>query len=100
MCSTSIEKYLAAKTDYDATTIDVDEIQYPSISVCRKYAMDNIDAFPKLLTNDSLTSKKKLVFENIWGKDDVFHFVSHPGIFGLKCPCLTTNEGTDPGKPC
>ena len=100
MCSTSIEKYLAAKTDYDATTIDVDEIQYPSISVCRKYAMDNIDAFPKLLTNDSLTSKKKLVLENIWGIDDVFHFVSHPGIFGLKCPCLTTNEGTDPGKPC
>ena len=68
MCSTSIQKYLAGKTYFDATTVDVDEIQYPSISVCRKYAMDNIDAFAKLLTNDSLTSKKKPCYGKHLGK--------------------------------
>ena len=73
MCSTSIEKYLAGKTYFDATTVDVDEIQYPSISVCRKYAMDNIDAFPKLLTNDSLISKKKLVLEKFREKRMFFN---------------------------
>ena len=55
---------------------------------------------PKLFENGSLAYKKKLAMENIWSKSEVFHFVSHPGMFGMAYPCVTTNDGSDPGKPC
>ena len=99
MFSCSIKKWFSARTGYDSSVIDVENIQYPSISVCKNYALNRVDILPKLFANGTLSYKKKLAMDNIWEKSEVFHFVSHPGMFGMTFPCLT-DDGTDPGKPC
>ena len=97
----SIEKYLQGRTKYVSHVDDAEQVQYPSISVCPKYTFKEATVTTDLMsTNMSLNEKKRLALENIWKKEEVFHFLSHPGIRGLRFPCVTRNDGTDPGKPC
>ena len=97
----SIMKYMKGATKYESKFVDDDKVQYPSLSVCPKYTFKKTSVTRTLLiTNESISQKINLVRENIWKKDDVFSFVNHPGIFGQGYPCVTLNDGTDPGKPC
>ena len=97
----SIGKYLLGSTKYSPIVKTVDKVQYPSISVCPKFTFKEATATTELLSNNmSLDEKKSLALEKSWKKGEVFHFVSHPGIRGLNFPCVTLNDGTDPGKPC
>ena len=98
--SRSVRKWFNSRTDYGITRVDVDKIQFPSISVCTKLTLKDKEVTPRLFGNASLTEKKKLALDNIWRKNEVFQFVSHPGIFGMTYPCVTFNDGVDPGKPC
>ena len=98
--SLSIRKWFQSRTDYRSTIVDVEKIQYPTISVCTKFTFKDKTVMPKLFENVSLVDKKKLALDNIWKKEEVFNFVSHPGMFGMTYPCVTSNDGTDLGKPC
>ena len=98
--SQSIQKYIRGETSYRSDYVDIEKIQYPSISVCKKYTFEGTITSKNLFTNISLADKKKIALDNIWNKSEVFHFVNHPGMFRMTYPCLTTNDGTDPGKPC
>ena len=98
--SLSIRKWFLGRTKYVSNVVDVEKIQYPSMSICKRVTFNGKEILPKLFENGSLAYKKKLAMENIWSKSEVFHFVSHPGMFGMAYPCVTTNDGSDPGKPC
>ena len=98
--SISIEKYLKRSTIFHTTVEEEEEVKYPSISVCAKYMSKHGSIAKQLDSNKSLTEKKMLVLNSVWNKSEVFHFVSHPGMLGLRYPCVTSNDGTDPGKPC
>ena len=96
----SIEKWHSGRTSFASNVIEVERILYPSITVCKKYALNSNEVMSKLFADVSLEEKKKLVLENMWNITDVFHFMNHPGMFGLVFPCVTADDGTDPGKPC
>ena len=98
--SLSIQKYLKRSTILQSTLVEEEEVQYPSISVCTKYMFKNGPIAKQLFSNKSLTEKKMLVLNSVWNKSEVFNFVNHPGMLGLRYPCVTSNDGTDPGKPC
>ena len=98
--SISLAKWFNSRTAVDRLVIDIENIQYPSISVCKSFAANSPDILPRLFENGSLDMKKKIAMNNIWKKNEVFHFLSHPGMFGMEFPCVTTIDGTDPGKPC
>jgi hypothetical protein len=98
--SKSIQKYIKRSTILQSTLDEKEEIQYPSISVCTKYMFKHGSISKQLNSNKSLNEKKMLVLNSVWNKSEVFHFVNHPGMLGLKYPCVTSNDGTDPGKPC
>ena len=97
----SIVKYMKSATKSESEFVEDDIVQFPSLSVCPKYTFKETSVTRKLLiSNESVGQKINLVRENIWKKDDVFYFVNHPGIFGPGFPCVTLNDGTDPGNPC
>ena len=98
--SKSVRKWFNSRTDYGITRVDVDKIQFPSISVCSKFTLKDKEVTPTLFGIATPTEKKQLALDNIWRKNEVFQFVSHPGIFGMTYPCVTSNDGLDPGKPC
>ena len=102
--SKSVIKLLRGDTVYVTNMEDATFIQYPSISVCTKYT-SKILSYPiadtnKLYTNKSLNENKELISESIWNKSEVFYFVNHPSMLGMRFPCITINDGDDPGKPC
>ena len=98
--SVSIMKYLRGRTIYHSNLKDAVQIQYPSISVCTKYTFKNGQITKRLFSNSSLTKKKMIVLNSLWNKTEVFHFVNHPDMFDMRYPCVTRNDGSDPGKPC
>ena len=74
--------------------------QHPSISICPKYMFKKVPFMKQLFSNASNAAKKILVDQNRWTKQEVFYFVNHPGMLDLRYPCVTVNDGADPGKPC
>ena len=98
--SKSIEKYLNKSKIFHSTIDPEDEVQYPSISVCPKYMSKHGTIANQIFSNKSLTEKKMHVLNSVWNMTEVFHFVNHPGMLGLRYPCVTKNDGGDPGKPC
>ena len=98
--SISILKYHSGRTLYQSNLKEALEIQYPSISVCTKYTFKHGQLTTQLFSNISLTEKKMLVLNSIWNKTEVFHFVNHPDMFDMRYPCVSRNDGSDPGKPC
>ena len=97
--SNSLIRYYSGVTVKITNLKDATDIQYPSISVCTKYTSKKV-ILSNLFSNESLSYKKKLIYESIWNKSEVFYFVNHPGMLGMKFPCVTINDGDDPGKPC
>ena len=99
--SQSVIRFFDGRTTYYSSVVDVEQVQYPSISVCSKNTFRENNVTDVLLsTNVSFNDKKMLALETIWKKSEVFYFVSHPGISGMRYPCVTLNDGTDHGKPC
>ena len=80
---------------------EVSKVQYPSVSVCKKYTFDNyIDHMFKSdseLTLDEVIDNAR---NNSWDIERLFYFFTHPGMLGLSFPCTTILGGTSPGKPC
>ena len=104
--SMCVIKLLRHDTVYITNLEDATYIQYPSISVCTRYTSkiackrrEDCTA-PVLYSNKSLNENKKIISESIWNKSEVFYFVNHPGMLGMRFPCVTMNDGDDPGKPC
>ena len=96
----STQKYLERSTTYHSTLKDAEKVEYPSISVCAEYTYKNGSIARKLFCNKSLTETKALVLNSVWNKGQIFNFVSHPDMFGFRYPCVSINDGSDPGKPC
>ena len=97
----SINKYMKGTTKFETNFVESKELLYPSVSVCPKYTFKSPTVNRAIFKeNKSLEEQKMFVMGKIWKKDEVFHFVNHPGIFGLSFPCVTLIDGTDPGKPC
>ena len=103
--SQSVIKVLSGDIMYTTNLKDSTFIQYPSISVCTKYTSREIvshteGAKAHLYSNKSLIENKKSISESIWNKSEVFYFVNHPDMLGMRFPCVTMNDGDDPGMPC
>ena len=100
-CSLSLINLQSKKTGVDEDIVDITEIMYPSVTVCKKYTFEN-----KITGNVikdarlSIEEKKKMAIENIWDISKVFYFVSHPNMMNMTFPCLTKISGGDPAKPC
>ena len=77
------------------------EVQYPSVSVCKKYTFD--DYIDNIFNNDSNLTLAEVIETartNSWDVERLFYFLTHPGMLGLTFPCTTVLGGTSPGKPC
>ena len=100
--SQSVIKVLNGDIMYTTNLKDESYIQYPSISVCTKYTsrekVSQTEAH--LYSNKSLNENKKLISKSIWNKSEVFYFVNHPDMLGMRFPCVTMDDGDDPGMPC
>ena len=100
-CFWSFQNLLDNKTGTDEKIIDGEKILYPSITVCKKYTFDYPEIGDLILNKTaSLEEKKKEALKNVWSREKLFYFVSHPTMMNLTFPCTTTDDGTDPGKPC
>jgi len=95
----SWEKWKEEKTSITEAVVHVEEILYPSISFCKRYTYDDfIDE--ELLNSSTFEAVLSLVSSKVWPRDRVVQLLSHPGMLNLTFPCVTNQDGTDPGKPC
>ena len=98
--SRSVNKYFNRNTVMVSNLEAAETFQYPSVSICPTYTSKNGSIANFLFSNASLIDKKKKIFESIWNRSEVFYFVNHPDMFGMRFPCVTIHDGNDPGKPC
>ena len=83
----SIKKFMKGTTKFETSFVESKELLYPSVSVCPKYTFKSTTVNREILDqNKSLEEQKNFVMEKIWKKEEVFYFVNHPGIFGLRFP--------------
>ena len=82
-------------------------ILYPSISICKKYAITDLNM--NVLKNVKEIAKEDSdvpdivclnVTNSIQTLDEQLFFFTHPGVKNLTFPCTTTLGATTPGKPC
>ena len=79
---------------------------YPSISICKKYAITNgLDVLynvKSMAKNESDVPDivNSNVTNSIQTLDEQLFFFTHPGVKNLTFPCTTTLGATTPGKPC
>ena len=96
----SFQRFLRQDKSVFVTFSDIEKVQYPSITICKRRAFDEqIDA----LVHDDATKPEeieKAMKDNVTKKEDIFYFVSHPNMTESEHPCLTTGNSLDPGKPC
>ena len=96
----SFMKYNRDEKSVYITFSEVEKVQYPSVTVCKKRAFDmKIDN----LVHDDKTPIEDIevaVKETVTKKKDIFYFVSQPNMTNSKHPCMTTKNSLDPGKPC
>ena len=88
-----------ARTSVVESVVPVDTLLYPSLSVCKRYTYDTF-LDPLLLNSSSLEEARGVVEGRVWGREQVVRFLGHPSILNLTFPCMTNQDGTDPGKPC
>ena len=93
-------KYLE-KTTIESTIKKYDDsILFPSITVCQKYFM-GLHETEIYNASMSIEDKVDILHTNIWKRNEVFHYFSHPNMFNMSYPCTTLDgSGTSPGKPC
>ena len=87
------------RTSVVDSVLPVDSILYPSLSICKRYTYDTF-LDPLLLNSSSLEEARGVVEGRVWGREQVVRFLGHPSILNLTYPCVTSQDGTDPGKPC
>ena len=75
-------------------------IQYPSISICKKYSIDGNPDFLGRDTFDISRIKEELQEYYTYDLEDTLYFFTHPGVMNLTFPCTTVLGGMDPAKPC
>ena len=79
---------------------------YPSISICKKYAITNhlnvLKNVKEMAKDDSDVPYivRSNVSNSIQSLDEQLYFFTHPGVKNLTFPCTTTLGATSPGKPC
>ena len=78
--------------------IDVNQIQYPSVSVCVQNTFKK--SLDGILFNRTLIKAENLAKENVWKRNETFYFVNHPTVKTNGYPCFTTRDSVDQGKPC
>ena len=86
------------KHKYELNFKEVEQIQYPSISICKKYGIEG----GSILYDESFDINR--VVETYRNKtqslNEQIYFFTHPGIMNLTFPCTTILGGTTPGRPC
>ena len=81
-------------------------ILYPSISICKRYAitkkLDVLKNVKEMAHNDSEVADivRSNVTNSVQPLDEQIFFFTHPGVRNLIYPCTTTAGGPTPGKPC
>ena len=98
-CQNSYKKFRSNRKSSETRTIEVEELQYPSISVCVQNALKK---YVDISQQSRLTfaKTKELVEQNIWKRNETFFFVNQPTVKSKGYPCMTTKDSSDPGKPC
>ena len=80
--------------------LDVQHLDYPSVSVCPEYALkeyidEEIDD-----PNLDMDTKEMLMKTNVWWMNETFYFVNQKTSENGGFPCFTTSSSSDPGRPC
>jgi hypothetical protein len=93
-------KWKEEKTSLLESSLHVTHLLYPSVSFCKRYTYNSfLDG--DLLNSSSLEEAKRLVKANVSPLEQVVTFLTHPGMRdNMTFPCITNQDGTDPGKPC
>ena len=101
MMMISIGNQLSGKTWMNDEVVDMDQVLYPSVSVCQNYPYEDGGKLSTVLKNISISTegKIKIARENVRNADQLFYFVNHPGMRIKPFPC-TVHGGTDKGAPC
>ena len=96
----AILKYSEKKTIASTYFTDDGFILFPSITVCKKYLMGP-NAIQLGNISMPIEAKVDRLHRNIWRRNEVFYFFSHPNMYNLSFPCTSVEgRGTTPGKPC
>ena len=120
----SVQRYLDKKTNFDNTrevpnTIfdilliifkkkqEEEFLLYPSISVCKKYSIEQENLFVANISgvgNETDISRVVGSIENQYkeglGLEKQIFFFTQPGAMNMTYPCTTTHGGSSPGRPC
>ena len=83
---------------------DEASILYPSITICKKYSIEDVDIFSNLnnKSNDEDISEPAIsaMKNHLPTLDEHLFFFTQPGVMNLTFPCTTTLGGSTPGRPC
>lgn len=96
----SVSRYWQDEKSVYITFREVEQVQYPSLTVCKRQAFDV--SLDDMVHGNNATAEQigVAILSNITRKEDIFYFVSHPNMTGEEHPCLTTADSMDHGKPC
>lgn len=94
--SMSVNRALRGTTILDTKTKEVEEIQYPALTICRKYPFLYKNVSYIFLVNETIGTEEKVevVKKHSWSRTNLVYFMGDSSF-----PCLT-HSGTDPGRPC
>ena len=83
---------------------DEASILYPSITICKKYSIEDVEIFSNLnnKSNDEDISELAIsaMKNHLPTLDEQLFFFTQPGVMNLTFPCTTTLGGPTPGRPC
>ena len=100
MMMISIGNQLSGKTWKNYEVLDIDQVLYPSVSVCQKYPYEDGVKLNHILKDMSgnISSQDKInkAVENVRNVDKLFYFVHHSGMKTKPFPC-TVHGGTAKG---
>ena len=90
----SYTKFRSRRKSSETRIIEVEELQYPSISVCVQNAFKK---YVDISQQSKLTfwKTRELVEQNVWKRNETFFFVNHPTVKSKGYPCMTTKESRE-----
>ena len=99
VCPKSWAKFRSGRESSDIRQIDIQEVQYPSVSVCVENALKSVVDITHQ-SNLSFDETSYLVKKSVWKRNETFFFVNQPSIASQGHPSMTTKESQNPGRPC
>ena len=86
----SYEKFRSNRKSEEDLKQEVEEVDYPSVTVCVEYTFKN--AIDGILSsrNSTFPEIERLVRQNTWDRGETFYFVDHPSTQKPGFPCMTT----------